>query len=64
MNKQVTKAVNTTIRRFSLNEKIFHESSKMYIEAFKNSGFKEEFTCLDPSEPEKNFSKWTKEQGN
>ena len=33
--------------RLSSNKKIFHESSKMYIEALKNSGFKEEFTYLE-----------------
>ena len=31
--------------------KILHESSKMYIEALKNSGFKEEFTYLEPRKP-------------
>ena len=36
------------IRRLSSNKKIFHESSKMYIEALKNCGFKEEFTYLEP----------------
>ena len=35
------------IRWLSLNKKIFHEISKMYIEALKNSGFKEEFTYLE-----------------
>ena len=44
--KQVPKAVNTNISRLSSNKKILHESSKMYIEAIKNSGFKEEFTYL------------------
>ena len=34
--------------RLSSNMKIFHESSKMYIEALKNNGFKEEFTYLEP----------------
>ena len=37
--KQVPKAVDMRIRRLSLNKKIFHESSKMYIEALKNSVF-------------------------
>ena len=41
--KQTPKAVNTRIRRLSSNEKILHESSKIYIEVLKNSGFKEEF---------------------
>ena len=48
MIKQVPKAVNTRIRKLSSNKKIFHESSKMYIEALKNCGFKEEFTYLEP----------------
>ena len=42
--KQVPKALNMRISRFSSNKKIFLESSKMYIEALKNSEFKEEFT--------------------
>ena len=45
--KQVLKAVNMRMRRLSSNKKIFHESSKMYIEALKNSSFKEEFTYLE-----------------
>ena len=46
------------IRRLSLDKKIFHESSKMYIEALKNSGFKEEFTYLEPKmiEPNDNIN--------
>ena len=35
------------IRRLSSKKKIFHESSKIYIEALKNRGFKEEFTYLE-----------------
>ena len=31
--KQVPKAVNMRVRRLSSNKKIFHENSKMYIEA-------------------------------
>ena len=34
------------IWRLSSNKKIFHVSIKMYIEALKNSGFKEGFTYL------------------
>ena len=49
--KQVPKAVNTRISRLSSNKKIFHESNKMYIEALKNSEFKEEFTYLEPQMP-------------
>ena len=52
--KQVSKAVNMKISRLSSNKKIFHESSKMYIEALKNSGFKEEFTYLEPKIPNNN----------
>ena len=35
-------------RRLSSNKKIFHERSKMYIEALKNSSFKEDFTYQEP----------------
>ena len=45
--KQVPKAVNLRICKLSANEKIFKESSKMYIDALKNSGFKEEFRYLE-----------------
>ena len=41
--KQIPKAADMRIRILSSNKKLFHESSKMYIEAPKNSGFKEEF---------------------
>ena len=44
--KQVPKAVNLRISKLSANEKIFKVSSKIYIDALKNSGFKEEFTYL------------------
>ena len=39
------------ISRLSSNKKIFHESSKMYIETLRNSEFKEEFTYLEPRMP-------------
>ena len=42
--KQVPKAVKLKIRNLSANEKIFQESSKIYKDALKNSGFREEFT--------------------
>ena len=42
--KQVTKAVKLRIRNLSAKEKIFQESSKIYKDALKNSGFWEEFT--------------------
>ena len=45
--KQVPKAVNLRICKLSANEKKFIESSKMYIDALKNSGFKEEFRYLE-----------------
>ena len=44
--KQIPKAVNLRIGKLSANEKIFKESSKRYIEALKNSGFKEDFWYL------------------
>ena len=34
--------------RILSNKNIFHESSKMYNKALNNSGFKEEFTYLEP----------------
>ena len=49
--KQVPKAVNTRISRLSSNKNIFHESSKMYIKALKNSGFKEESSGTAKSTP-------------
>ena len=42
--KQVPKVVNLRIRNLSVNEKIFQESRKIYMDALKNSGFKEGFT--------------------
>ena len=44
--KQVQKAVNLRICKLSANEKNFKESSKRYIDALKNSGFKEDFRYL------------------
>ena len=44
--KQIPKAVNLRIGKLSANEKIFKESSKKYIDALKNSGFKEDFRYL------------------
>ena len=44
--KQIPKAVNLRIGKLSANEKIFKESSKRYIDALKNSGFKEDFWYL------------------
>ena len=44
--KQVPKAVNLRIGKLSANENIFQESSKRYIDALKNSSFKEDFRYL------------------
>ena len=44
--KQISKAVNLRIGKLSANENIFKESSKKYIDALKNSGFKEDFRYL------------------
>ena len=44
MIKQIPKSVKLRIKNLSANEKIFQESSKLYKEALKNSGFREEFT--------------------
>ena len=49
--KQVPKAVNLRIRNLSANEKIFQESSKIYMDALKNSGFWEEFTNQEENIP-------------
>ena len=43
ITKQIPIAVNLRIGNLSANEKIFKESSKRYIDALKNSGFKEDF---------------------
>ena len=42
--KQVPKAVNLRIRNLSANEKIFRKGSKIYIDALKSSGYKQNFT--------------------
>ena len=49
--KQVPKAVNLRICKLLANEKIFKESSKMYIDALRNSSFKEEFRYLEENIP-------------
>ena len=49
--KQVPKAVNLRIRNLLANEKIFQESSEIYMKARKNSGFREEFTDLEENIP-------------
>ena len=52
--KQVPKAFHMRIRRLSSSKKIFQNSSKMYMEALKSSGFREEFTYHEPKIPDKN----------
>ena len=49
--KQVPKVVKLRIRNLSTNEKIFQESSKIYMDALKNSGFREEFTKQEENIP-------------
>ena len=49
--KQVSKAVNLRIRNLSANEKIFQVSSKIYMDALKNSDFREEFTYQEENIP-------------
>ena len=49
--KQVPKAVNLRIRNLSANEKIFQESSKIYMDAIKNNGFRDEFTYQEENIP-------------
>ena len=48
---QVPKAVKLRIRNLSVNEKIFQESDKIYMDAIKNSGLKEEFTYQEENIP-------------
>ena len=45
--KQVSKAVNLRIRNLSADEKILKESREIYMNALKNSGYKENFTNKD-----------------
>ena len=49
--KQVPKAVKLRIRNSSSNEKIFQESSKIYMNALKNSGFREEINYQEETIP-------------
>ena len=39
------------IRNLSANEKIFQESSKIYMDALKNGGFREDFTYQEENIP-------------
>ena len=52
--KQVPKAVNLRIRNLSVNEEIFRKGSKMYIDALKSSGYKENFTYKEEKVPNDN----------
>ena len=52
--KQVPKAVNLRIRNLSANEEIFRKGSKMYIDALKSSGYKENFTYKEEKMPTSN----------
>ena len=52
--KQVPKAVNLRIRNLSANEEIFRKGSKMYIDALKSSGYKENFTYKEEKMPNDN----------
>ena len=49
--KQVPEVVKLRIKNLSANEKIFQESSKIYKEALKNNGFREEFTYQEENIP-------------
>ena len=61
--KQVTKAVNLRIRTLSANKKIFQESSKIYMDALKNSGFKDIFTNKEENIPNASNKERNKEYG-
>ena len=52
--KQVSKNVNLRIRNLSANEEIFRKGSKMYIDALKSSGYKENFTNKEEKMPNDN----------
>ena len=48
---QVSKAVNSRIRNSSAKEKIFQESSKIYMDALKNNSFRDVFTYQEENIP-------------
>ena len=52
--KQVPKAVKLRIRNLSANEEIFRKGSKMYIDALKSRGYKENFTYKEEKGPNGN----------
>ena len=49
--KQVPKTVKLRIRNLSANEKISQESSEIYMDTLKNSGFREELTYQEENIP-------------
>ena len=51
MIKQVPKEVNLKIRNLSAKENIFQESCKIYMNALKNSSFKDEFIYQEENIP-------------
>ena len=55
--KQVPKAVNQRIRNLSANEEIFRKGSRMYIDALKSSGYKENFPYKEEKVPNGNNNK-------
>ena len=59
--KQVSKAVNLRIRNLSANKEIFRKGSKMYIDALKSSGYKENFTYKEEKMPNDNNKEINKE---
>ena len=59
--KQVPKAVDLRIRNQSTNEKIFQESSKMYIDALKSRGYKVNFIYKEENIPNDSIKEINKE---
>ena len=59
--KKVPKAVNLRIRNLSANEEIFRKGRKMYTDALKSSGYKENFTHKEEKMPNDNNKERKKE---
>ena len=59
--KQVPKAVNLRIRNLSATEEMFWKVSKMYTDALKSSGYKENFTYKEEKVPNDNNKEINKE---
>ena len=59
--KQVSKAVNLRIRNLSANGEIFRKGSKMYIDALKSNGYKDNFTYKEEKVPNDNIKEKKKE---